>query len=166
MNNLAELLEKASYDIGGFFFLMGRKDISVPIRSFIDRIGHGEQDEVVFFQDYFDDYEDEYGYFQPDTLMYSAGYPAIQLPDNKGLVWIMPYRQFYELLDSYIQEYFSKKHPERINELASLMEELYLSFGLDKQDDRIWEPYVVDKPADPKNPRDQNEILILGKWVE
>jgi hypothetical protein len=166
MDNLEELLEKGRYDIGGFFFLMGRKDISVPIRGFIDKISHGEQDETVFFQNEFADFEPLYPYFQPDTLMYYADYPAIQLPNEESLAWVMPYRQFYELLDAFIQEYFSKKHPERMGEITALMEELYLSFGLDKQDDRMWEPYVVDRPGDPNNPRDYSEILILGKWVE
>jgi hypothetical protein len=98
--------------------------------------------------------------------MYYADYPAIQLPNEESLAWVMPYRQFYELLNAYIQKHSSRYYPERMDELASLMEELYLSFGLDKQDNRIWEPYVVDRPADPNNPRDYSEVLILGKWVE
>jgi hypothetical protein len=139
-----------------FIGRMGRRDFPKAINDFITLYGHGFEDVTFFFKDYFYDTEEEYGLFEPSTLMLNVGNHAISLPNNEELIYIMPYRHFYNKVDEYIRVTYSKEHPERLPEVSTLMERLYDAFNLGEKDPGIWEPYTVEKP---------DEIWFLGRWV-
>ena len=113
--------------------------------------------EDISFQNDFWSSEEKYFLFQPDTIMFSASYPAVQFENEEDLIFVMPYRYYYEKLSECIKAEYREEHPEEIKEVEKLMEELYLALDLDKNKNRIWEPYgEYTVPY----------VRLYGRWVE
>jgi hypothetical protein len=139
-----------------FIGMLGLRDLPKAINDFITLYGYGFEGAGFHFKDYFYDDEKEYGLFEPSTLMLTVGCPPIDLPYTEGLIYVMPYRYFYNKLDEYIRTTSYREHPKRIAEINALMGQLYDAFKLGEKDPGVWEPYTVEKP---------DEIWFLGRWV-
>jgi hypothetical protein len=126
-----------------FIGIMGHRNLPKAINDFITLYGYGFEGAGFHFKDYFYDDEKEYGLFEPSTLMLTVGCPPIPRPYTEGLIYVMPYRYFYNRLDEYIRVTYSKEHPECLPEVG-------------EKDPGIWEPYTVELP---------DEIRVLGRWA-